>query len=78
MNQRRWTMKHYERVMTIEEFDRYTEEYNKVKYTCKCGRRVVIPYWRNKMLCSWCGNYVYRDKKDEFKERLENARKNYK
>jgi hypothetical protein len=21
-------------------------------------------------LCSWCGNYVFRDKRDEFKYRL--------
>ena len=71
-------MKYYERIMTTDEFNRYTEEYNKVKYPCKCGRRVVIPYWRTKVLCSWCHRYVYRDKKDEFKERLENARKSYK
>lgn len=70
-------MNFYEKVMTIKEFDRYTEEYNKVKYPCKCGRRVVIPYWRDKQLCSWCHRYVYKDKKLEFKERLEHARKNY-
>ena len=68
----------YQRVLTKEEFDRCTKEYNKVKYPCKCGRRVVIPYWADKTLCSWCHRYVYKDKKQEFKERLEHARKSYK
>lgn len=68
----------YQRVLTKEEFDRCTEEYNKVKYLCKCGRRVVIPHWADKTLCSWCHRYVYKDKKQEFKERLEHARKSYK
>lgn len=68
----------YQRVLTKEEFDRCTEEYNKVKYPCKCGRRVVIPYWADKTLCSWCHRYVYKDKKQEFKERLGHARKSYK
>lgn len=68
----------YQRVLTKEEFDRCTEEYNKVKHPCKCGRRVVIPYWADKTLCSWCHRYVYKDKKQEFKERLEHARKSYK
>ena len=68
----------YKKILTKEEFDRCTEEYNKVKYPCKCGRRVVIPYWADKTLCSWCHRYVYKDKKLEFKERLEHARKSYK
>ena len=38
-------------------------------YTCKCGHRVVIGK-RGKTFCYWCGRYVYRNKKEEFNDRL--------
>ena len=57
-------------IMTKKEFKRQTEEYDKVKVRCTCGHRVVIPYWRTRQLCTWCKRYVYRDKKDEFKDRI--------
>ena len=60
----------YNKVLSNKEFKRQTAEYDKVKYCCECGHRVVIPYWRDKGLCTWCHNYVYKDKKLEFKERL--------
>lgn len=55
---------------SIVEWKRLTDEYDKVKIRCSCGRRVVIPVWVDKQLCSWCGHYVYRNKKLEFKEKL--------
>jgi len=39
-------------------------------YICKCGHRVVMNNRQTKVLCHWCNHYVYRDKKDEFKERV--------
>ena len=53
-----------------KEFKRMTEEYDKVKYTCKCGHRVVIPYNKEKNICSWCHNYVFKNNQEEFKYRL--------
>lgn len=50
-----------------------TDEYEKVKYICKCGHRVVIPKWVDKQLCDWCGRYVFKDKKSEFKYRIKEA-----
>ena len=35
----------------------------------KCGRSVVIAR-KNKALCPDCGYYVFRDDKEEFKQRL--------
>jgi hypothetical protein len=54
----------------IRRFKRLTQVYDEVKYRCKCGRRVVIPKGVDKNLCDWCGNYVFKDKKTEFKYRL--------
>ena len=52
-----------EKLLTDKEFKRMTEEYDKVKYLCKCGHRVIIPSYVDKQLCNWCGNYVFKDKK---------------
>ena len=59
-----------EKLLSNEEWKRMTNEYDKVKYPCKCGRRVIIPSWEEKEVCSWCGNYVFKDKKEEFKYRV--------
>lgn len=56
-----------------KEYKRKTEEYAKVKYECKCGHRVIIPQWVDKQICHWCGHYVYKNKKDEFKDRINSA-----
>ena len=50
--------------------------YAQFKVKCKCGHTVLISPVKSKILCSFCGNYVYRDKKIEFMEKLEYARKN--
>ena len=60
-------------ILTIKEFKRMTDEYEKVKYICKCGHRVVIPKWVDKQLCDWCGRYVFKDKRSEFKYRIKEA-----
>lgn len=53
----------------FEEIDKYMEEVNKYKVKCKCGHKVILIN-TDKAICSWCGHYVYKDKKQEFKERL--------
>ena len=57
--------------LTIKQHKHMTDEYDKVKYTCKnCGRRVIITSRQDRNLCDWCGRYVYRNKKEEFISRL--------
>lgn len=67
-----------EKILSIKEFERMTDEYDKVKYKCKCGRRIVIPKWVDKQLCDWCGNYVFKSKADEFKYRVKEKMKKWK
>ena len=58
-------------------FKRMTETYDEVKYICKCVHRVIIPNGVNKQICDWCNNYVFKNKKEEFKYRLkEEMRRN--
>lgn len=56
--------------MTNNEIQKYTDEINKHKYLCKCGKRVYIDRRRKKAVCDWCGRYVFKNKKDEFEYRL--------
>ena len=38
-------MTYYDKhIMSTKEWKRHTAEYDKVKYKCSCGHRVVIPY----------------------------------
>lgn len=65
-----------ERLLTEKEFSRMIDEYDKVKYKCKCGHRVVIPYNVDKQVCSWCKRYVFKNKKDEALYRIKEKMKN--
>ena len=63
--------------MTNKEIDKKEDEASKYKHICKCGHTVVIyPFEKRiKKLCGWCGRYVYINKKEEFRDRL-NFRRN--
>jgi len=54
------------------------KEYNKYRYKCKCGHSISIPAFAEKELCSYCGKWVFKNKRDEFifrtKEKLKNDR----
>ena len=62
--------------MTFKQLDKFMDKLQDYTYTCSCGHRIVIGGGKSKEICYWCGRYVYKDKKEEFKERLEYARKN--
>ena len=36
------------KVLSVNQFNKLNEELDKVKYKCKCGHRVVIPYFMDK------------------------------
>ena len=58
------------KVLSHKEYSNMSNNYEQVKYQCSCGHKVVIPYWVDKQLCSWCKNYVFKNKQDEFKYRM--------
>lgn len=39
------------------------------RYYCKCGHSLVIKPTQTRKMCTWCGNWVFRTKLDEFKYR---------
>lgn len=53
------------------------DEYRKLKFRCRhCGHNVIIHGYMDKNICTWCGHYVFRTQKDEFKFRVGKAVKN--
>ena len=56
----------------INDSKRFNEA-TRYKIKCKKCEHSVVFYpmeHKYKKICSWCGYYVYKDKKEEFKERL--------
>ena len=55
--------------------EKVLREKNKYKFRCKCGHSVTIyPFEKyQKKLCHWCSNYIYANKKEEFKDNLRKA-----
>lgn len=41
---------------------------SKYKTTCVCGHKTIVN--KDKVVCSYCGRYVFKNKQDEFKYRL--------
>lgn len=56
--------------MKVSEIEKYSDILQGLKTKCKCGYRMLIPFHVDKILCSHCGKYVYRNKKTEFKDKL--------
>lgn len=44
------------------------------KVICKCGHRIRFFSGRDRIICNFCGNYVYKNKKSEFKYKLKEWR----
>lgn len=57
---------------------RYNLQFNKVRNEnmkkCKCGHSIVLFPTDEKKICTWCGNYVFYKKIDEFRYRLNEKR----
>lgn len=58
-------------LLNNNELIRYTDIITKNKKKCRCGHSIILPPHLNKIVCNWCGNYVFKTKKDEFEYRLQ-------
>ena len=50
--------------------------YSENRFYCKCGHSISIFSKTKKVLCTHCGKWVFREKKDEFNYRLKEKMKN--
>ena len=46
-------------------WQRETKERDKHKYYCSCGHSVIIPYDKDKKMCTWCKHWVIKKDIDE-------------
>ena len=57
--------------MTNKEIEKYHDEVQKAFISCShCGHKVIIRKKEDKVLCSWCKHYVFKDKKSEFEYKI--------
>lgn len=56
--------------LTIPQMQKLQDELNNYTYTCDCGHRVVILPQKDKVICNWCKHYVFKNKQEEFKYRM--------
>lgn len=60
-------------IRTVQD-SRYFAERSKFKRKCKCGHSTSISPTKEKVICSWCGSYIFANKRDEFLYRLNEAK----
>lgn len=62
----------YEKFRNEREEKKYSESISLSTVKCKCGHSVVMPN-AERTICSWCGAWVYKNHKIEFKYNLKKA-----
>lgn len=61
-----------------KEWERYSklfESMSNCSYKCACGHTVLMTNKVDKTVCSNCGKYVFKSKKDEFNYRMQEKMK---
>lgn len=56
-----------------KKFREIVSDYDKIQdymVKCKCSHTILFTGIKDRLCCSHCGNYVYRDKKTEIKYKL--------
>jgi len=56
--------------LTFTQMEKLQEELSNHTYTCNRGHRVVILPQKDKVICNWCKHYVFKNKQEEFKYRM--------
>ena len=56
-----------------KKIDRFWET---TRYYCKCGHSVNILPKNKRTFCTYCGHWVFKDKREEFKYRLKEKMRN--
>lgn len=55
---------------SFKDIEKLMEEQQKSKITCPCGHRIIKPKRKDRVLCSWCKKFVYKDKATEFRYKM--------
>lgn len=50
--------------------DNRWKELVKFRKVCSCGHVILFKKQTKRIICTWCGNWCYQNKIDEFKDKL--------
>lgn len=57
-------------MLTFKELEKLNSERSNSRVLCKCGHSLLMSNRSNKTICSYCHNFVFKTKKDEFIYRM--------
>lgn len=57
-------------MLTFRELEKLNSERSNSRVLCKCGHSLLINNKYNRAICSYCHNFVFKTKKDEFIYRM--------
>lgn len=59
----------------LEQPEIYAKKLSKHKIACPhCGKKTIIPKEVDKVLCKYCRHFIFKDKVNEFRYRLNEAK----
>ena len=62
------------RLLKFGEYQKLVDAITPYKCQCKeCGRKKVIGVNSDRVLCDWCGHYIYKNDELEFKYKMQEA-----
>jgi len=61
--------------LTNKEINTFHKRATDESVKCSCGHSVVVTNKYNRVICSWCGRWVYKNKQTEFRYNFEKARR---
>ena len=57
-----------------KEYSMFTTNISPYQRQCKnCGRKRIVKMGRDRVLCDWCGHYIYKSDEIEFKYKMMEA-----
>lgn len=55
---------------SYKEIEKYAKVLTDNRIYCRCGKGTSIKAQRDRVICDWCGHWVYRTPQLEFKYRV--------
>lgn len=59
--------KHYK---TFKQLEKEHDVFQNYVVRCPCGHSLIFTSKKDRILCNWCGQYVYKDKKAKYKYKM--------
>lgn len=63
---------------SFKQLHKEEDVFNRFKVKCKCSHTIIIPKTCDRVICSHCGYWVYKDKKTEIRYKLKEIMKDEK